>query len=355
MFSVIYDHRDTRHAPQFYIKNGKLGDHLDSPKRAETLLSAFHAAKIDIEDATDFGLDPIRDVHTERYVRFLMRADEHQKSRSARSELVPTITRKADTGVYPISLAGQIEWHMFDTYSPISSTSMAAALGAANSALTAASILKSGGWAAYALCRPPGHHAHADYGGGYCYFNNAAVAAEFLAKDGNRVAVLDIDADHGNGTQSIFYERPDVLHVSLHADPAYCYPYFTGYASETGSGPGTGTTRNIPLPIGTTDDAYLGAVNGAMEYISTFDPTYLVVALGVDGHAEEPNPLFALSTDGYSRIGEAIASLGKPTMFTQEGGYNLKNIASNVLATISPLRHQPEFSTFKTRKGNANV
>lgn len=355
MFSVIYDHRETKHAPQFYIKNGKLGGNLDTPKRSETLLSAFRAVNMDVIDAVDFGLAPVIDVHTERYVRFLQRADEHQRLEAASGELVPTVTRKGDTGVYPSSLVGQLEWHMFDTYSPISSTSMAAAIGATNSALTAASILKSDGRSAYALCRPPGHHAHADYGGGYCFFNNAAVAAEFLSKDGSRVAILDIDADHGNGTQSIFYDRPDVLHVSLHADPALSYPYFTGHASETGSGPGLGVTLNIPLPIGTTDDAYLDALNGALEQISRFDPAYLVIALGVDGHAEEPNRLFALSSHGYSRIGNAIASLGKPTMFTQEGGYNLKNVATNVLATISPFIARVEFPTFKTKKGNVHV
>lgn len=356
MFSVIYDHSETRHAPQFYIKNGKLGGNLDNPKRAETLLSAFHAANVDVKHATDFGLGPILDVHTQPYLRFLQRANEYLKSEMpASSELVPTITRKAGASVYPGSLVGQLEWHMFDTYSPISSTTMSAALGAANSALTAAGILKSGGRASYALCRPPGHHAHADYGGGYCYFNNAALAAELLCKDGANVAILDIDADHGNGTQSIFYDRPDVLHVSLHADPAYSYPFFTGHESETGSGAGIGANRNVPLPVGTGDRAYLDALNGALELIARFDPAYLVVALGVDGHAEEPNPLFALSTDAYWQIGEAIASLGRPTMFTQEGGYNLKNVASNVLATISPFVAQAELSTSTTRKGNANV
>lgn len=356
MFSVIYDHSETRHAPQFYIRNGKLGGNLDSPKRAETLLSAFRTARIDVENATDFGLATVLDVHTRRYVQFLQRADEHLKSEiPPSSELVPTITRKSDASAYPHSLVGQLEWHMFDTYSPLGPATMSAALGAANSALTAASILKSGGRAAYALCRPPGHHAHADYGGGYCYFNNAALAAEFLSKGGIKVAILDIDADHGNGTQSIFYDRPDVLHVSLHADPAYAYPFFTGHESETGHGAGIGATRNIPLPIGTDDRTYLDALNGALEHVARFNPKYIVVALGVDGHAEEPNPLFALSTDCYARIGEAIASLGMPVMFTQEGGYNLKNLAANVLATVSPVIGQAEPATVTTKKGNVNV
>ncbi|MEI9431706.1 histone deacetylase family protein [Mesorhizobium sp. Cs1299R1N3] len=356
MFSVIYDQSETRHAPQFYIKNGQLGVSLDHPKRAETLLSAFRTAEIEIRAATNFGLGPVLNVHTQRYLQFLQRADEYlESSMPASSELVPTITRKGNASVYPDSLIGQLEWHMFDTYSPISHGTMSAALGAANCAITAAHILKSGGPASYALCRPPGHHAHADYGGGYCYFNNAAVAAEFLAKGGKRVAILDLDADHGNGTQSIFYERPDVLHVSIHADPTFSYPFFTGHEVEIGWGEGIGTTRNIPLRIGTADQEYLDALEVALEHIARFDPEYLVVALGVDGHIEEPNPLFALSHDCYSRIGEAIASLNRPTMFTQEGGYNLKNLAANVLATISPFIARSEFTTFTTRKGNANV
>lgn len=338
MFSVIYDPVETTHEPKFYVRSGRICSGFERTGRAATLLDAFKRANWPIRGADDFGLGAILKVHSKRYASFLQRASAHlELGADADAELVPTITRKNTAAMkYPAALAGQVEWHMYDVFSPIGPNTYAAALGAANVALTAAESLRGGARAAYALCRPPGHHAHADYGGGYCYLNNAAIAAQALSCEGNRVAILDVDADHGNGTQDIFYEREDVFHVSLHADPSDSYPFFTGYEEERGRGAGFGANVNITLSRGTGDEIYLAALSRALETLSRFDPHYLVVALGVDGHVDEPNQLFRLTTDCYHKIGAALFEVGLPTLFTQEGGYNRETLAANVLAVTAP-------------------
>ncbi|NGO53872.1 histone deacetylase family protein [Allomesorhizobium camelthorni] len=346
MFSAIYDAMEAEHQPKFYVKNGKASRGLEQPARAAILLNAFRSAGWPIQNPDAFGLDPILKIHTERYLSFLQRANAYLgSSAEGDAELVATITRDS-SGNYPLSLLGQVEWHMFDVFSPIGSNTYAAALGSASVALTGARLLRDGARSAYALCRPPGHHAHADYGGGYCYFNNAAIAAEELSSGGNRVAILDVDADHGNGTQDIFYERDDVLHVSLHADPSVSYPYYSGYEDESGKGAGIGANINIPLALGTDDKAYLNALSRGLDIIAKFNPRYCVVALGVDGHVDEPNQVFKLTTDCYYKLGEALFELGLPTLFTQEGGYNLTTLARNVLAVATPFARGADGAIF---------
>jgi acetoin utilization deacetylase AcuC-like enzyme len=188
---------------------------------------------------------------------------------------------------------------------------------------------------AYGLCRPPGHHAARALYGGYCFFNNAAVVAEHLtASTGGRVSVLDVDYHHGNGTQQIFYERADVQYVSLHGDPNRAYPYFAGYADETGAGRGSGTNLNLPLPPGADDDRYLTALAQAIEAVDAFDPSVLVVSLGVDTFHLDPIADFALSTDAFTRSGAAVAGLARPMVVLQEGGYHLPSIGGNVRAWL---------------------
>jgi acetoin utilization deacetylase AcuC-like enzyme len=193
-----------------------------------------------------------------------------------------------------------------------------------------------GASAAYGLCRPPGHHATQSLYGGYCFFNNAAVAAAFVAAEsGGRVAVLDVDYHHGNGTQQIFYGRDDVAFVSLHGDPLRAYPYHTGFADETGAGRGAGSTRNLPLPAGTDDDAYLGALDQALAAVDAFDPAIVVVSLGVDTYAGDPMCDLAVTTDGFARCGRAVAALGRPLVVLQEGGYADDALGANVAAWLT--------------------
>jgi acetoin utilization deacetylase AcuC-like enzyme len=188
--------------------------------------------------------------------------------------------------------------------------------------------------AAFALCRPPGHHAGRANCGGYCYINNAAVAANWLASHG-RVALLDIDYHAGNGTQDIFYERADVLTISIHADPLYEYPYYSGYADETGAGSGLGFHSNYPLPAGTPDGLYLETLAAALHKITTYQPGSLVVSAGMDLFEGDPLGKFRVTSSGIREIGREIANLGLPTVIVLEGGYNNHALAENMLSFLA--------------------
>jgi acetoin utilization deacetylase AcuC-like enzyme len=228
---------------------------------------------------------------------------------------------------------GRPGWFCFDTATPLVAGSFAAAVAAADAALTAADLVSAGAPAAYALSRPPGHHAGPGYYGGFCLLNNAAIAARALHRLG-RVAIVDVDFHHGNGTQDIFWEDPEVLYVSLHGDPAAHYPHFTGAADEAGGGAGRGTTRNLPLPDGTGDDAYLEALAEVMALVAAFDPAALVVSAGFDTFAGDPIGAFAVTTEGFGRIGAALAGAGRPTVVVQEGGYALDALGANAVALL---------------------
>ncbi len=213
-----------------------------------------------------------------------------------------------------------------DAVTPIMKKTYDAARGSAECALTGARLLrKSKERALYALCRPSGHHAGPRVFGGYCYFNNAAVAAEYLSATG-RIAVLDIDYHHGNGTQEFFERRADVLTVSIHGDPAMEYPYFWGYKNEKGKDAAVGTNLNLPLPLGSDNETYLGAIDKACRAIRRFGPRHLIVSAGVDTYREDPIGGFKLTFEAYREIGARLAGLGLPTLFCQEGGYNLRKM-----------------------------
>jgi acetoin utilization deacetylase AcuC-like enzyme len=223
---------------------------------------------------------------------------------------------------------------MTDTSCPISAATWGSALASAGSALHAADLVLGGARAAYALCRPPGHHAFAELAGGFCYLNNSAIAAERLANAGRRMAVLDIDLHHGNGTQGLFYARGDVLTVSIHADPVRFYPFFWGYAGETGEDEGEGANLNLPLARGTGDAGFLAALDTALARIAAFGADTLVLALGLDAHEDDPFAGLAVTTPGFARIGGAIAALSLPTVIVQEGGYLCPALGDNLEAVL---------------------
>ena len=217
---------------------------------------------------------------------------------------------------------------------PIGPGAWAAACAASDVATTAAQMVSDGEDAVYALCRPPGHHAYRDLAGGFCFLNNSAIAAAHLRLTHDRVAILDVDVHHGNGTQGIFYERRDVFTISIHADPASYYPYVWGYAHERGAGTGLNANLNIPLPIGTGDDDYLQALVVARKAIESFAPDALVVALGLDASEHDPLAGLSVTTDGFRRIGAVIARLGLPTVLVQEGGYLSDVLSANLEAVL---------------------
>jgi len=236
-------------------------------------------------------------------------------------------------GMRPESLEdieAALGYYCFDTATPIVAGTWGAARAAADCAMTATQFVMRGDRAAMALCRPPGHHAAADTYGGYCFLNNAAIAAQSLADQGRRVAVVDVDFHHGNGTQAIFYGRPDVLTISIHGDPKQFYPHFSGFAAETGEGAGEGFNLNLPLPVGTGWGAYLVALEAAVARVRDFGADTLVVPLGIDTYMDDPAGGFRLQGADYVRMGAVLGRLKLPTVLTLEGGYRLDTVGPAV-------------------------
>jgi acetoin utilization deacetylase AcuC-like enzyme len=224
---------------------------------------------------------------------------------------------------------------MADTACPISADTWNSAYWSAETAATAADLVLDGERAVYGLSRPPGHHAFADMAGGFCFLNNSAIAAQHLRRAHDRVAILDVDLHHGNGTQGIFYARPDVLTVSIHADPIRFYPFFWGHASERGEGPGLGYNLNLPLPRHSADEPFLEALDAAIDRIRAFAPGAVVIALGLDAFEGDPFGGLSVTTDGFARIGERCAGLGLPTAIIQEGGYVCDALGDNLTAFLT--------------------
>ncbi|HMQ32505.1 MAG TPA: histone deacetylase family protein [Chloroflexaceae bacterium] len=345
---IIMNPEHGRHDPPFEILDGRATPYFELPRRVAIIAAALEAAGFPApEPPRPFGREPVVAVHDQEYVAYLEGAHGAWVAAGRPPEAVlpsafPLPGLRAGSRS-PQGLAGR---YCFDLSAPITAGTFAAALGSAEAALSGAALLLEGEQAAYALCRPPGHHAARAMAGGYCYLNNAAIAAHHLATSdrgagqgywGMRpsvVAVLDIDVHHGNGTQAIFYERSDVFFVSLHGDPEREYPYFLGFADELGAHEGEGYNLNLPLPAGTTDGPYLAALDTALEAIAGYGPRYLVVSAGLDAFAADPLGDLALTTAGFARIGARIAQLGLPTLFVQEGGYALDELGRNVASLL---------------------
>jgi acetoin utilization deacetylase AcuC-like enzyme len=341
---VFASPRHQLHDPDHEIEASRLQPPFEHPGRAEAIRAALAVDDgFVIAEPGEWGTDPIEAVHDPGLVRFLASAwEEYQHEVHPAHDVVPDVfahrglrTGMGDGRGEPVAMAARLGWWCFETTTPLTAGSYEAARSAVDSSLSATRSVLDGEAIAYGLCRPPGHHATRSLYGGYCFFNNAAIAATYAAAEtGGRVAVLDVDYHHGNGTQQIFYERDDVAFVSLHGDPARAYPYHTGFADETGAGRGAGSTRNVPLPAGTDDDAYLTALDRALEAVDAIDPAVVVVSLGVDTYGGDPMCDLALTTDGFGRCGRAVAALGRPLVVLQEGGYADDAIGANVTSWL---------------------
>ena len=332
---AVYDEAHRGHDPQFFLVRGVRMRSTEQPERADRLLAGLAAGGHALVPPTRFGPGPRARVHGPDYLGFLSGAwDEWAALPDAGPEMIANVHPVRYPGRYPTGLVGRLGWHTADTACPIGPGTWDAACAAADVATTAAQLVLDGEAAAYALCRPPGHHAFRDMAGGFCFLNNSAIAAEHLRRKHERVAILDVDVHHGNGTQGIFYERPEVLTVSLHTDPANFYPFVWGHADERGAGPGQGANLNLPLPPGTGDDGYLQALQTAARTIHAFAPGALVVALGLDASEHDPLKGLAVTTDGFRRIGAALARLGLPTVLVQEGGYLSDVLGANLTAVL---------------------
>jgi acetoin utilization deacetylase AcuC-like enzyme len=338
---IFYSETHRRHEPPFEVFDGGLRvPYLENPDRMDKILNALRTMDwAEIHEPLDFGLDPILAVHDKAYLDFLASAwtdwlDTHPQDSST---LMPATFALRRQPHIPKSLLGRAGYYIMDLSACIVAGTYPAALASANCALSAAQAVIDGERSAFGLCRPPGHHAGKDYAGGYCFINNAAVAANLLSQKGS-AALLDVDYHCGNGTQDIFYARDDVLTISIHADPDYEYPNYIGYADERGKDRGFGYHQNFPLPAGTEDEAYLTALDQALKRIREFKPMYLVVSAGMDIYADDPLGRIKVTTDGIGKIAKRIFALDLPTTIIMEGGYNNEALGRNILAFLGELK-----------------
>jgi acetoin utilization deacetylase AcuC-like enzyme len=335
---TVYSPLHAGHAGNVELMPGEIVPAFESPRRAEIV-----RARVE-----EVGLGPIlapeahdlaaaRRVHAADYLEFLPRAwpmwAAAGRQGTAMAFVWPVPGLRAD--VPPADIDGLLGFYSMDAGATFVAGTWEAVKASHDVALTAAALVRGGERAAFALCRPPGHHAGPRFAGGYCFVNNAAVAAEWLRLAGcARVSVLDIDYHHGNGTQAIFYDRGDVQVVSIHADPRVEYPYFLGHADERGAGEGEGANLNLPLPHGTGFAGWSAALETGCAAVAAFAPATLVVSLGVDTFHGDPISRFRLDTPDYPLIGARIAALGLPTLFVMEGGYAVEAIGVNAVGVL---------------------
>lgn len=299
------------------------------PARVASILAALDRAGFAPEEAHLEPREEVKRLHAPEMLEYLETAcAQIQPGGAIYPPVIPGSRAGRDASGHPHS-----QTYCFDLSTPLAPGTPTAAMAAAGLALEGARRVESGSKTVYALCRPPGHHTGRNFFGGFCYLNNAALAANALAR-GGQVAILDLDYHHGNGTQEIFYRRADVLYVSVHADPRYAYPGFSGFADEMGEGEGRGANFNFPLPDGTDDKTHLAILPKALECVSAFGPKYLVVSLGLDTAAGDPVGTWELSRGAFERMGAGVAELGLPTLIVQEGGYGLDRLGDDVVAFL---------------------
>lgn len=331
---VYYSEAHRKHEPPFEVFDGGLRTpYMENPDRMDRILNALtQTNRADICEPKDFGFDPIYAVHDKEYIDFLASCWNEWLDTEAKdkSTLLPATFALRRHPQKPTSLLGRAGYYIMDLSACIVEGTYQAALASANCALSAAETVANGKHTAFALCRPPGHHAGKDYAAGYCFINNASVAANWLSAKG-KVALLDVDYHCGNGTQDIFYERDDVLTISIHADPNFEYPHYAGYADETGAGPGLGFHKNFPLEKGTDDARYLLTLGEALSLIRIFKPKFLVVSAGMDIYADDPLGTIKVTTEGIAEIGKRISALDLPTVIVMEGGYNNEALGKNIV------------------------
>jgi acetoin utilization deacetylase AcuC-like enzyme len=327
---VVASPAHRRHAPTTEIETGRPVAPYEIPARADAIVSTLTGdTEFAIVEPIPHGIGPIAAVHDADYLSFLEQAwtewaMAQPAARQAVPDSFPNAALRDGMGIAPVptGAVARLSYYGMDTATAIVEGTYVAARAAADAALTATDAVLNGDRAAYAVCRPPGHHAPRAAFAGYCFLNNAAVAVQHAVSAGvDRVAVVDVDYHHGNGTQQIFYQRGDVFYGSLHADPNRAYPYFTGFPDETGSGRGVGTTLNVPLALGCNDGAYATALVRILDAVDRFDPELIVVSLGVDAYRADPLSDLDVCATAFHPAGRAIATLDRPTVIVQEGGY----------------------------------
>lgn len=314
------------HHPRTYFSRGKMRQPQEVPERTEQLLSAAKGLGFDIATPPDAGGEPISRVHGLDYLRFLQDAYSEWMALGEDwgEEVVSNIFVREPNALRGV--LAKAARYLADGSAPIGPHTFRAAYSGAQCAVAGADSLMEGAHEAYALCRPPGHHARREAAGGFCYLNNAAIAAERLRARYGRVAILDTDMHHGQGIQEIFYHRRDVFYISIHGDPTNFYPVTAGYEDERGTGEGEGYNLNLPMPHGSSEDVFFDRLSKAKRALDFFQPDVLVLSLGFDIFERDPQAKVAVSEGGFHRLGEEVGSLKLPTLIVQEGGYYIDGL-----------------------------
>lgn len=319
-----------QHIPKTYFTRGQMRQPQEVPDRTEQMLEGLRALEIPVLEPADQGAGAISKVHDLGYLRFLESAHRRWKEipEDWGDEVMSNIFVRSPNAMRGIlAEAGR---YLADGSCPIGANTWDAAYWSAQTALGAADALMAGERTAYAVCRPPGHHARRDAAGGFCYLNNAAIAAQKMTSRFPRVVILDTDMHHGQGIQEIFYQRNDVLYISIHGDPTNFYPVVSGFEDEKGEGDGYGYNINLPMPHGSSEEDFFKRLEEAMTAIKLFQPDALVLTLGFDIYKDDPQAKVSVSSEGFNRLGQRVGRAGLPTLVVQEGGYDLDTLSANV-------------------------
>ncbi|SDG58918.1 Acetoin utilization deacetylase AcuC [Onishia taeanensis] len=340
---LFYSATQNSHAPETFLLRGQPAPSPERPERAVRLADAIGELGLTLDAPAEVDSPRLRErlsrIHAPRYLTFLETIHARWQAMPGASALVAPNVHPCGGGYqYPSHPVGQAGWHLHDMACPIGANSFAGILASAASAEAAAMSVCEGEASAYALCRPPGHHAGPERAGGFCFLNNSALAATVLRERHGRVAIVDVDLHHGNGTQDIFYARGDVWTGSVHADTDAFYPFFWGGADETGSGEGLGANVNLPLPLGSNGQVFLDALETLLARLDDFSPEAVVVALGLDAHKDDPLAGLALETEDFRSIGARLSKLSMPMVLVQEGGYPTAALGANLSAFLEGFR-----------------
>ena len=340
---VIFDDRQLLHVPKKYLQRSKMIDHPEQPERARLLLSSLANVGHEIMVPENRGYSIIRKIHDTDFVDFLVTAWERWKVACPTADVAtPNYSPPRRLSRVPTGVVGQLGYYSTSTSCPILEHTWEAIYWSAQTALEGAEQIKAGEQLLYSLCRPPGHHAYKDATNGFCFLNNAALAAESLLGKFDKVAILDIDTHAGQGTQDIFYDRADVFFGSIHVDPSDYPPYYMGYEDEKGVGDGLGTNRNICLAKGSGDPQILDGISRLTSNIQEFGAEALVVSLGFDMSGDDPLAEVNMTTDGFRRAASRIRGMDLPTLLVQEGGYLGPSLANNAVGFLESFENHTE-------------
>ncbi|SEO57376.1 MULTISPECIES: histone deacetylase family protein [unclassified Pseudomonas] len=317
------------HHPRTYLSRGQMRQPQELPARIDPLLAMAEKLGYPLLVPHDYGQAPLAAVHSAAYLDYLSSAYQqwHEVPEDWGDEVMSNIYIREGNPLRGI--LGKTARYLADGSCPIGEHTWQSAYWSAQSAVAAAHAVIDGDPSAYALCRPPGHHARGEAAGGFCFLNNAAIAAQVLRGRFSKVAVLDTDMHHGQGIQEIFYDRDDVLYVSIHGDPTNFYPVVAGFEDETGTGAGEGFNLNLPMPHGASEADFFSCMDQAASALRTFGPDVLVLSLGFDIYENDPQSKVSVSHEGFRLLGQRIKALGIPCVVVQEGGYDIATLDEN--------------------------